>query len=340
VFESISKCVPSALSYLDISDNKLDESTVSLVNWVCSGTSPLKTLKLANTSFQPKDIPALAQAKSLENLDLSNRKIGKKNDLPFIVQFAQAATALKELSLENSNFPIADDSKGVFTGQFDVKFCSNSLGLNGIQMLRNTHLLDSIRVLNLDDADLTDEGVGCLAECLVGHRTLVHLSIGRDFKGSENSKTRIAAVQSLARVISAEGVLQVLHLPASPTNSSTQLKSHMTTLLAAISENKTLIELDIRHHHMMNQGAVALAKALVYNYTLSTILWDGNSTGTLGFANIKNSLKRNLAVRYMPTPISDIVQIHKDDRILPPEKQKLEVLVTKIQTHLHRNQQL
>jgi hypothetical protein len=52
---------------------------------------------------------------------------------------------------------------------------------------------------------------------------------------------------------------------------------------------------------------------LLTNSTLTSIIWDENSTGLLGFINIQNALKTNQTLRNMPLPISDVSQAMKNE---------------------------
>ena len=129
------------------------------------------------------------------------------------------------------------------------------------------------------------------------------------------------------------------------TSAPYQLRGHIGPILTALQENNVLVDLDISYHGILNNGvrlwaqllvisyissfqrpinellqAVALSKLIAANYTISTIAWDGNGTGTLGFANVKNALKRNLALRFMPVPVVDVVAVNKVPHLplIPP----------------------
>eukprot|EP00026_Physarum_polycephalum_P001794 Phypoly_transcript_01797.p1 GENE.Phypoly_transcript_01797~~Phypoly_transcript_01797.p1 ORF type:complete len:950 (+),score=160.92 Phypoly_transcript_01797:263-3112(+) len=334
--DALPKC--TGITYLNISGNKLAYGTDVLVNWVLTADN-LQTLILAGTGFKIRMLaPMLSTAKSLTTLDLSNRKIWKKTDLTLLGQYAAAAPKVEHLNLDRTQLPI-DAIKEIGNAAWDVHLENNVLGLQGVQAILATKMLDSLKELRLDDTELTDEGVTALATSLVNHPTLRILSIGRGFKGSEGSKNRIAAVQAVAKMLQARGALEVFHMPGN-TSAPYQLRGHMGPILAALHENNVLTDLDISYHGMLNAGAVGLSKLIGANYTLSTIVWDGNGTGTLGFANVKNALKRNLALRFMPVPIFDVTATSKDDRVPLVEKEKMNTLLVRIQSYLNRNQQL
>jgi Ran GTPase-activating protein (RanGAP) involved in mRNA processing and transport len=69
-----------------------------------------------------------------------------------------------------------------------------------------------------------------------------------------------------------------LHISAK----SHPLKNDLLPFIFALGENTSLTELDISGHQMGNTGAIALAKSLQTNNSLTKLLWDENQTGILG----------------------------------------------------------
>lgn len=70
-----------------------------------------------------------------------------------------------------------------------------------------------------------------------------------------------------------------LHLNMSK---ATPLKSDLIPFIDALASNTTIVELDISGNQMGNKGAIALAKVLQNNHTLTRLFWDDNQTGYLG----------------------------------------------------------
>jgi hypothetical protein len=77
-----------------------------------------------------------------------------------------------------------------------------------------------------------------------------------------------------------------LNIAGSGSKPATQMKQDIVPLLYSIAKNTTITALDISGNGMGNSGAIALGKALQINHTLTSIKWDENSTGLLGFINV------------------------------------------------------
>lgn len=60
------------------------------------------------------------------------------------------------------------------------------------------------------------------------------------------------------------------------------LKTDLIPFIHALGSNTTITELDISGNQMGNKGAIALAKTLQTNHTLSRLFWDENQTGPMG----------------------------------------------------------
>jgi Ran GTPase-activating protein (RanGAP) involved in mRNA processing and transport len=58
-------------------------------------------------------------------------------------------------------------------------------------------------------------------------------------------------------------------------------------LIDAIGTNDSITHLDISGNNIGNKGAMALAKAIQTNQTLTHLVWDENGTTLTGFQNFK-----------------------------------------------------
>ena len=90
------------------------------------------------------------------------------------------------------------------------------------------------------------------------------------------------------------------------------LKADLVPALMVLSQS-SLLSLNISGHQMGNKGAITLAKALRQNNSITSITWDENLTGFIGFKNIKAALENNQTLRNMPLPLIDVSQALKNE---------------------------
>ncbi len=65
--------------------------------------------------------------------------------------------------------------------------------------------------------------------------------------------------------------------------SNSRLKDAIVPFIYALGTNTKLTELDVSGHYMGNKGVSSLAKILETNHALTTLYWDDNVTGLIGF---------------------------------------------------------
>ena len=65
--------------------------------------------------------------------------------------------------------------------------------------------------------------------------------------------------------------------------SNSRLKDAIVPFIYALGTNTKLTELDVSGHAMGNKGVTCLAKILETNHALTTLYWDDNTTGLIGF---------------------------------------------------------
>lgn len=59
-------------------------------------------------------------------------------------------------------------------------------------------------------------------------------------------------------------------------------KTDLIPFINALGSNTTITELDISGNQIGNKGAIALAKTLQTNNSISRLFWDENQTGYMG----------------------------------------------------------
>ena len=111
-----------------------------------------------------------------------------------------------------------------------------------------------------------------------------------------------------------------------------KLRNDTCLIINALSNNHSLIHIDIVGNYIGLAGAKTLAKALQVNSKLESLFLDKNHIPTSGFIDIAYALERNFTLRHLPLPIQDInlaLKLNSSD--------KTEAAVNKISELLRRN---
>jgi len=190
--------------------------------------------------------------------------------------------------------------------------------------------MKNIHTLNISDNDFGEEGVGIIAEGLCSNTTLKNLILDRNFKGGKHRQT---AIENLIKLISANNSLEGLSLVG---GKGAHLRFDIIPVLYGLSHNRCLTSLDVSGNQMSTKGTIALANMLRQNHRLTSIVWDENMSGLLGFVNIRNALKTNQNVKYMPLPSLDIANCVKTEA---PSAKELASTLNEIERFILRNQQ-
>jgi len=217
--------------------------------------------------------------------------------------------------------------------EVDLDLSNNAIGPVGGNIIgKISYKLNNIKTLNLNDTSLGDDGISDLCKGFLNNYTIKRLYLNRNFKNA--TKHRASAIQNLIKLISSESAVNVLHLAAAK---GYPLKQDLVSFVSAIGSTSKLIELDISGHQMGNKGAIALAKALQTDTSLTTLHFDENLTGLMGFRNIKYSLELNKSLKYITLPLSDIGTLLNDLGDMEQQR-KLQKMISKIEKRLQINQ--
>lgn len=111
-----------------------------------------------------------------------------------------------------------------------------------------------------------------------------------------------------------------------------KLRNDTCIVINALSNNQSLVNIDISGNMMGLTGAKTLAKALQVNSTLEAIYMDRNAVPTIGFIDIAYALERNFVLKHLPIPLQDVNLAMKVGTT-----EKIEAAISKIEELLRRN---
>ncbi|KYR02674.1 RasGTPase-activating protein [Tieghemostelium lacteum] len=360
-FDNLKRSNLKSLESLDISSNKLLDQLIDLSRWLSNEGSNLQDLNLSDCSLKSLSNLQLSSVNTkLETLNISKNLLKSQPDLIAISNLLKNLTKLKSLELTNCNFAsdqvkellsfLTSSNSNVIVQQQSSNTIIGLRKLNSLNLSGNSSTrplvtgliqclaINYIKVLDLSDNDLTDGGIKELGRSLYGNNSIISLNISGSFRGSSGLQ-RSKAMLALSNYISSSTTLESLIMKGGQ-KTNQQLQRDIVPFLLSLGSTFTLKHLDISWHSIGNQGAISLAKALYQNKSITNLVWDNNNVGSLGYANIKNSLKQNYTIKEMNIPIYDITEIYKYDGTTVIEQKKLRSLLLKMESYLSRNQSL
>ncbi|GAM24434.1 hypothetical protein SAMD00019534_076090 [Acytostelium subglobosum LB1] len=326
------------LSYLDLSNNKMDSDGSASLSAFLASPNSLRTLNIANTIPNMETIVGALVRGCLElrHLDISDNRLTKK-EVVHLVRFIGSSSLLKTININNTKIPVENlkevimaISSNLYVQDVIFESRNNDLGIAGARMLASlADKIPNIHTLDLAENDFGDEGVSVICDGFIQNNSVKKLSLNGNFKVSK-TKSRAAAIESVISLVEAATPLEALHM----TNglSKSQLKNDILPFIYALATNDSLTELDITGHQMGNKGAIALGKALQTNKALVSLVWDENLTSVAGFAGLAVGLERNLTLKNMNKPLIDIMKAYNEN------PQRLTNLIRDIDNYINRNQ--
>nr|XP_023697717.1 capping protein, Arp2/3 and myosin-I linker protein 3-like isoform X4 [Paramormyrops kingsleyae] len=335
------KSFPTSLQHLDLSGNAgclaMEEaeclfkflSGENIVSYLdLSGTDcPLDTLFVSLSHGCYTKMTHL----NLSKTTFSHRKV--KDVTRSVRDFFRKSEKLKYVGLAGTRLP-AEALRLLLQGlatnthlsglQLDLSSCE--LRSAGAQVIQE-HIFEAkaINSLDLSDNGLESDMVTVILAIGRSH-SIRHLALGRNFAMKSRMLTDV--LHRLVQLIQEEECpLESLSV------SGSKLKTGTTILINSLGCNSTLTKMDISGNYIGDTGAKMLAKALLINTKLKTLVWDKNSVTASGFMDVANALDKNSTLQYMSFPVSDASQAYRSN----PEK--TEEALQKIQTYLLRNSQ-
>ncbi|XP_075527551.1 capping protein regulator and myosin 1 linker 1 leucine rich repeat protein isoform X2 [Dermacentor variabilis] len=298
---SLNRCMPSNLTYLNLSDNVFKDDINNLYNYLAQPNS-LVHLDLSGTECALETVfGALLRGctQKLEVLNLSRNMYSSKKSKEVLVPpsfktFFSSTVALRHLNMANVRMPM-EALKAMLLGlacneiltEVWLDLSCNDLKTQGALVLESC--LPGIRCLySLDISENNfDQDLANIVAAVGKNQSIKRLSIGRNFT---NMKTK-----HVTRVM--EAVVQLIQEKDSSLEylslADSKLRGELCLVINALGSNQCLTSIDITGNYMGLNGAKTLAKALQINSKLKTILWDRNSTPAQGFQDIAYALEKH-----------------------------------------------
>ncbi|XP_074644315.1 F-actin-uncapping protein LRRC16A-like isoform X2 [Tubulanus polymorphus] len=357
---AMNKYVASTLTKLDLSGNSLKmEELTSLCNFLAKPNT-LRHIDLSETEC-PLDMVCGALLRgctqNLSHLNLggnvfTSRAKSKEITVPVTwKQFFSTAMSLQYLNLSNNKLP-PEALRGLLNGltsnlqieDMTLDISTNDFRTAGALILENSIAnLTCVSRLDISDNGLDIDMIPILNR-VTENKNLRELSIGKNFVTTKSklmfwlpadsfNKGLHQQRKNVAQVLDA--VMHLIQDDCCPITSlslaDSKLKMDTAIIINAIGSNTSLLKLDISGNYMGDVGARMLAKALVINHKLETVLWDRNLTTHQGFKDVANALESNYTLRYMPTPVYDAANALKNN------SEKTLAVLEHIEALLHRN---
>jgi len=185
--------------------------------------------------------------------------------------------------------------------------------------------------LDVSDNDITDDGVALIMKQLssMGQSSLTSLKMNRVFK-----KSTARSMALIAKVLNTTSIDE-FEMQGDKKAGRGLKTDELLEVVLELVDNKTLTRLDISGNQGGDDLGIALGKVLQHNDTLSTLHWDGNDMGIVGFKAVKLGLERNLAMHYLETPFEDIFALKSRQDVNP---EQLSAIIKEIYKLISENQ--
>ncbi|KAH3765911.1 myosin-I binding protein [Pelomyxa schiedti] len=358
------------LTHLDLSNNMLEDRGFASIASALSQMRAIHTLDLGNCSGGKVGSATVLDAISanvplvtgLKSFNFSNNMLGSEGSTA-LAKLIGAATSLHTLNISGcaAAFDILKLSKSYSVRDLDVSnhhittskmdTCSKLAGfLKGLEKLETLSLskcqinmeavqvltapdskLMSITSLNLNDNDLSDDGIVRLCEAISTHPSLTTLSISRNF--SRRTRLRSKMIVSLVQLIESDCPLISLEIEGNARNA---LKTEVLPLLFSMMTNKSITHLNISGHGIGDDCAATFFRVLQTNNVLRSLQWDDNHTTLQGFQYFLNGISKNTTLSVMPLPVVDVSrEVLRLDK--QPSYQTLLDVLSDISKHISKN---
>ncbi|GAM27110.1 hypothetical protein SAMD00019534_102850 [Acytostelium subglobosum LB1] len=279
----------STLTFLSISNNKLEAAGTAALCKLLHKAAQLNTLQMSNTS------PVYGQLRSgctpLKVLDFSgNKPSSSKETMMELLGFFRQLPQLTHINLSRLGLS-GDDLKLIFSPATSLLKVPN---------------------VDLSDNDLGDAGLLKLCEVMYPNSNLRHLAIDNNLKS--RSKLRVRAIEALCNLIEDNVGIESL----SVASISKGLKGDLVPLVMTLLKNESLVKLDISGNGIGDHGALVLSKVLWKNKTLKSVKIDGNDFSAGALKIIEQALKRNPSpATLVYLPIMDVNAMLLADKSAP-----------------------
>ena len=312
------------LSYLNLEEVRMDDSTVVCFSKALAVTSSLTNLSLTSTGIGNSGAASISQVlkdnSSLTDLNLNKNGIGDSGAAS-LAEALQGNSSLTNLDLSwnsLSSSGAGDLLKAVEANSSltSLDLTGSTIGTSGAASLSQTLKANSsLTYLNLTWTEIGPSDTALLSRALRANSSLTDLNLSYNKIGdlgatllsmSLNFKSSLTHLNLNCNNIGAVGATAISQaLEAKSSLTHLELKSNSigdggaVSLSNAIAVNSSLTYLNLSSNGIGNSGATSLAKALKDNFSSSLTDLDlsGNAIGD----SVAATISRRLKVNYLTT---------------------------------------
>lgn len=187
-----------------------------------------------------------------------------------------------------------------------------------------------------------DQGVLRIISGIIKLADLKKLVLNNNLK--IKSKTRDKALQAIVVLLdqeySANRLCQLEHFSLTNTGGGKGLDSlELGRIIErTLSNNDTLISLDLSGHHAGDVPVTSLSKSLPLATKLKRLVFDDNDTSAAGLRNLQVGISRCASLVEYPIPTNDILELNKSQAVtLSTSADSIATVMASINKSLRRN---
>ncbi|KAK6320242.1 hypothetical protein J4Q44_G00093490 [Coregonus suidteri] len=318
--------------------------------------SAIHTINLSANHIEDKGVIALSQELENPMVSPSCPSPGLLSLPKNLFKFLSGTNAVSYLDLSGTDCPL----DALFVS-LSAGFCSNLAHLNlsrnpsshrKVREVTRTVIYffsksSELKYVGLAGTKLPPEALRCALmechtrKCFESDIVTLVLSIGCRHSIRDLALGCNFAMKSRALTDVLQRIVQLMQEEECPLESlsvcDSELKTGTTILINSLGRNASLTNIDTNGNCIKDTGANLLAKALLINTKLRTLVWDRNNVTVKGFLDVANVPEshehRNFTLQHMSIPMSDVTHGYCSS----PEK--TEEALQKIQACLLRNNQ-
>ena len=305
------------LEKLWLHNNNLKSSVIAILQSL-STISTLKLLKINNTQTMDEAGEALASVvkhnTGLEELHLAGNNLAE--GMLVVTKALQQITSLRSIDFGNTN--ISKEASGELALAIQsnkhletLSLHDNNLKPSAISILQSLSTISTLKFLNINNTQITDEAGEALASVVLHNTRLQELGL-RDNKLGEGMLIVTKALQQITSLRSidlsnsnlskeASGELALViqsnkHLEKLWLYNNNNLKPSVITILQSLSTISTLKLLNINNTQTMDEAGEALASVVKHNTGLEELYLSNSNLGE-GMLIVTKALQQITSLR-------------------------------------------
>ena len=299
-------------------NNNLKSSAIALLQSL-STISTLKLLNLNDNQIPEEAGEALASVilhnTGLEELHLSGNNLGE--GLLYVAKALQHISSLRSLDLGNNNISkeVSDEIALAITANKyleEMRLYNINLKSSAIVILQSLSIISTLKLLNLNDNQITEEAGEPLASVILCNpgieelhlrnnniaggliivaKALQHVTLLKSIDVSNNNIPKEVS-NELTLVIESNKHLEKILLH------NNNLKSSAITILQSLNTISILKLLDLSNNQITKEAGEALASVILHNTGLEELYLSDNNLGE-GLSNIMKALQHVTSLRVL-----------------------------------------